>query len=508
MNNSKTVYVRRLIRSNAVVLAVLAVFISGLAAFHAPEQAAAQGADIRTGEKITYNISFERYRDVAYAEIYAVSEGQLNNKNAIELRGKIRTKDFFGAAFHFIDETRTTFVSTENGLPLYIEKNENGTGLPRETVYNYLNSPTLNLDLLAMVYKMRSMGGAGTLTLQENDKTYSVTFQPTIAEKVKTDAGEFDTTVVTVQSDFLTENGLKDVRINLSNDDARIPVIIRGKTAKGEFRAAAASIAIIELEVAVQPTPEPNRTPLPRATPTPVPTPVPYVNNQPLAPELAFVLGEKLNYQITSAGVPIGKFTLQVKERKQVKGRDSLLLTAVATETHPSNNLFRVGDSINAYVHPETLAASEIEIKLNGSLNSINGTAVWDAPTGSVIFNKANHVEVPVGTQSILSLVYALRSFNLKPSAVLSNPVNDTRVAVFWESKPYIFTLRPSVPEQIELRGEKVSAQLVTITTGNPTLDRLQPKIWLGTDAHRLPLRFSLGGYQADLISQSVITPK
>lgn len=491
-----------------IVLAVLAIFIGGLAAFYISERADAQGVDIRLGEKITYNVSFERYKDVAYAEIYAISEGRLNNKNAIELRGRIRTKDFFGAAFHFVDEMRTTFVSSENGLPLYVEKNENGTGLPRETTYNYLNSPTLNLDLLAMIYKIRSMGGAGTLPLQENDKNYTVTFQPTIAEKIKTDAGEFETTVVTVQSEFLTELGLKDVRINLSNDDARIPVLVRGKTSKGEFRAVAASVAVIEPEVEVQATPAPMRTPAPPASPTPAPTPLPYIDNQPLAPELAFALGETLKYQISTAGMPIGSFTLQAKERKQFRGMDSLLLSAVVTESRPGNSLFAVGDSITAYVNAETLAASQIEFNLKGSLNSINGSAVWDAPTGSVIYNKSNHAEVPVGTQSILSLLYAIRSFKLAPSPVLSNPVNDTRVAVFWETKPYIFTLRPSQTELINLQGEKVSAQLVTITTGHAVLDRLEPKIWLGTDAKRLPLRFSLGPYLADLVSVTNIPPQ
>ena len=107
------------------------------------------------------------------------------------------------------------------------------------------------------------------------------------------------------------------------------------------------------------------------------------------------------------------------------------------------------------------------------------------------------------------SLLYAIRSYNLKPSRDASNPVNDTRVAVFFDQQPVIFTLRPSAPEMITVAGEKVSAQLISVSTGNqnPQLDHLQIKLWLGNDDRRLPLRISAGGFQADLVANPN-TPK
>ena len=81
--------------------------------------------------------------------------------------------------------------------------------MPREINNNYLTAPTPNLDLLTLIYKLRYSGGSGAFTFVENDKTYTVTFQQGIAERVKTDAGEFDTVVVSVQSDFVTDMGLK-----------------------------------------------------------------------------------------------------------------------------------------------------------------------------------------------------------------------------------------------------------------------------------------------------------
>ena len=79
---------------------------------------------------------------------------------------------------------------------------------------------------------------------------------------------------------------------------------------------------------------------------------------------------------------------------------------------------------------------------------------------------------------------------------------------MFWETQPYVFTLRPASPEVITIDGKPVGAQLVTVTTGNPRLDQLGIKVWLGTDDSRTPLRFVVGGYQADLVKTEKPPPE
>lgn len=464
----------------------------------------------RVGERLTYNVSFGRFSSVAYGEVYVASRGRLADKDAVEIRAKFKTLDLVSAAFFLVDESRTTFASAESGLPLYTVRTQNLGGLPRETAVNYLAAPTSNVDLLTLIYKIRYSTGAGAVTLAENDKTYVVTFQSGATERVKTDAGEFDTSLISVQSDYFTEAGLKDLRINLSNDDSKLPVLVRFRAAKGEFKASLASIQIAEPDVdAPQPAPTPVKAPRQDPTPRPNPTPAPYIANQPLPPELAFDLGETLNYRLSAGGRPVGSFTLQARERRQFSGIDSLLLDATVTEIASGGaQVFAPGDYVRARVDPETLAPQQIDIKLSGPLSIYNRTVRFDKRGSVITFDGTDRVEAPIGTQSILSLLYALRSFNLKPSRNTSNPVNDTRVAVFWEKKPYIFTLRPSEAEIISVGGESLSSQLVSITTGNPQLDQLAIKIWLSNDERRVPLRFKMGQYEADLVSSAVVAPK
>jgi hypothetical protein len=471
-----------------------------------PAQPAAASVDtsFKVGERLTYTVGFEKFSNVAYAELQTVSRGRIGDVEVVELRSRVKTLDFLSAAFYLVDESRTIFASADTGVPLYVARTRYVGGLPKETIQNNLNAPTGNFDLVTMIHKIRQSDGSGSFNIFEGEKIHAVTFQATGPEKIKADAGEFDTSVVNVQCDYLTELGIRDLRINISTDEARVPVAIRFRTAKGEFRAKVASIQNLEPQAEPLPTPSPIGTPKP--TPVPTPTPRSYIDNQPLPPDLSFDLGETLEYRLSTAGQPVATFVLRAAERKEVQGVDSLILSATVTDS--PGGTFAKGDSIVAVVNPETLGPRKLDIKLSGPLASINQSVNFDERANLITFRGTGQIEAPVGTHSILSLVYAIRSFNLKPSKDTSNPINDTRVAVFWESRPYIFTLRPSVADLITMQNDKVSAQLISVSTGNPQLDALNLKIWLSNDERRIPLRFMAGSYQADLISYKIVQPR
>src|SRR6185503_10114593 len=232
-----------------------------------PGKADTTPSGIRLGERLSYNISFQRYDNVGYAEMIAVSRGKLGDADAVELRMRIKTTGLLSAAFYQIDESRTTFVNPESGSPMLVKRQDNGSVAVRETVTNYLNSPSPGFDLLSMIYKVRQSGGSGSFVLSEGERTYSVTFQPQQSEHQRTDAGEFETVISVVQSEYLTEHGILSMRINFSADEAHIPVLIRLKTAKGEFRVTLSGRLVTEPEV--EATPTPVATPTPKMVSTP-----------------------------------------------------------------------------------------------------------------------------------------------------------------------------------------------------------------------------------------------
>lgn len=496
-------FTRLRISSISMIASVLIAF--GITCYGQQPEAAVPG--FRVGERLTYTIAFERFTNVGYAEIAVVSRGKLGGHDALELHSRVKTTDIVSAAFYTVDESRTVFLSTETGLPLYISKVKNGSLSPSEVISNYLNTPATAADLLTTVFRIRSAGGQGSFAFAENDRSYTAILQQVATEAVRVSAGEFDTTVSSFESEYLKEIGISELRVNFTTDEFKVPVLIRFRTSKGQFRVELSSLQVKQA-VQVQPTPAATPTPLPMATPKPVATPTPYIDNQPLSEELAFPLGETLDYRITSGGRPVATLRLQARERKQFQTQDSLLLTAEIIAVEPGVTAFAMGDAASAHVNPDTLAPQQIELKFRGPLNSFNQTALFDQKSGTVTFAGTNSVDVPIGTHSILSLIYALRSFNLKRSRDAENPVNDTRVAVFWGTRSLIFTLRPADAESIDIHGTKTSAQQIVVNTGDPQLDQLGIKIWLSNDEKRVPLRIQIAAYQADLFADTTIEPK
>ncbi|MEJ7625111.1 MAG: DUF3108 domain-containing protein [Pyrinomonadaceae bacterium] len=459
---------------------------------------AASPSRFRIGEKLAYNISFGKFNNAGYAETNVVSRGKLGGRDAVEIRSKIKTFEMVSAAFFLLDESRIVFAAPDSGLPIYISSTSNDSAIPEEKISDYQTRPTSSFDLVTLIFKAREVGGAGIFQLVENGQPYTVVMTPAGSVTARTDVGNLDTNIYRLQSEFFIAHGITDVFISLTVDEARVPAIIRFSTIKGEFKAILAAIVLPEADL---PTPTPSPTPF--ATPKPVvaasPTPTAEPEIKPLAPELGFQLGEVLDYSISSGGKALGVVTLAAAERKLIDALDTLVLSATVTTVEPGSNVLRSGDAITASVDPETLAPRRLTGRFATTLAGLNQTVLFDRRSGEITFPGPAKIDAPIGTHSLLSLAYAMRSFNLKPSKTAANPVNDTRVAVFWETKAYIFTLRPSDTTEITVGAEKVSAQLIAINTGVPALDALAIKVWLDPET-RVPLRYSFGLYQADLV--------
>lgn len=454
----------------------------------------------RIGEKLTYSVAYENFQNIAYMETQVVSRGKLSGLDVVELKGKLKTFSIVSAAISMIDETRTVFA-TPDGHPVLIKRTFNDGPVPKELIIGNVSSPQTTLDLLTLIYKLRASGGNGSFSVTENGETTIFTATSGKSESVRIGAGTFETTISSVESPFLSALGIRSMSINFSSDENKLPVLIRFKTVQGDFRASLIGVQVAEIVNPAVPvlliTPA---LPELKPTPKPLPTPTPYIDNQPLLPELSFSLGESLEYVITTAGRPVAAIRLQAKERKLIQGRDTLRLTATVFAAEPRNEIFNLADSASGLVNPDTLTPYQADVNFGGNLRSINGSAVFDIATGQITLNQTIKIDAPAGTHGLLSLLYAMRSFNLKPSKDPTNPVNDTRVAVFYDDRPYIFTLRPSNPELITIGTDKIPAQMIAITTGNGQLDKLAIKVWLGVDDARLPLRISVGMYQADLV--------
>ncbi|HEY3102886.1 MAG TPA: DUF3108 domain-containing protein, partial [Pyrinomonadaceae bacterium] len=119
-----------------------------------------------------------------------------------------------------------------------------------------------------------------------------------------------------------------------------------------------------------------------------------------------------------------------------------------------------------------------------------------DQDRGAVTTDAKQRIEIPVGTHDLISLVYAIRTFDLSPpkrNAISILAIDQTRTLFITSQRR----------ETLEIGGQQIPSFLLTLTSDDGTADRLQLRMWVGDDSRHLPLRIAamtpLGPVRADL---------
>jgi hypothetical protein len=249
-------------------------------------------------------------------------------------------------------------------------------------------------------------------------------------------------------------------------------------------------------------------TPTETATPTPTPpvrTPTltttggnPPAAGAALPAELPFKAGEQLNFNVSLANSPqaVGTASFQVRARARYFNRDGLLLTVKAQTTAAASRIFFANDQINSYVDPNTLLPFRTELNLIEGRNRTNQIFTIDQDRGNAVTDKGVTIEIPVGTHDYISVLYALRSFNLTPP-------KRNAVTILVNNRPRTLFITSLKRETIQLGNQQIPAVQLSLTTDDPQPDKYALRLWVSEDRRRLPLRVTamtqLGQVRADL---------
>jgi hypothetical protein len=491
---------------------ILICLIIGLPNLHA------QNFSFTVGEKLTYNISYSTNTDAGYAELHSVSREKYNQREAILINAKVRTSGIVSAALFSFNNEYSTLVDEKNGLPLktvrIVREDFKNTEFTKEFPENLTaGQESGNFDYVSAIYHLRALplqiGDVYTFNVNEDEKVMALEARVIKREIITTSSGAFDSLVVQCYS--RTDESLKRLRIQLqfSNDDRRLPLSIKVNLGKGDIIATLASVQNTQPQIVPTPKPTPTPTPVP-VVPRPTPQPVkPYKDNEPLAPDLPFALGENLRFDMKFNNQNLGTAVLNVGERKLFFGKDSVLLSATVENKTGNQNFFLPTDVLKSYVAPNYLIPLRSESVLGGDLAGFSQNLQFDQSRGTVLSSRAAQIDIPVGTHDLVSFAFALRAFNFQ----IPNPKNrsetpNVRVSVFINDKPYILSLTATGLENLEINGKKMQTLAIVITNDQPPINQFNIKLWLTLDNRRLPLRLLVsspyGLIQADLKSQLV----
>jgi hypothetical protein len=126
----------------------------------------------------------------------------------------------------------------------------------------------------------------------------------------------------------------------------------------------------------------------------------------------------------------------------------------------------------------------------------MSGVVNMDQERGTAVTPDGKSIEMPVGTYDWVSVLYALRSFDLTPP-------KRNAVSLLINRRPRTLFITALKRETIELGGQRIPAVQLALATDEPDGDKMGLRLWVSLDRRRLPLRIAantpLGQIRGDL---------
>ena len=471
----------------------------------------------QVGEHLTYHVSFSSFVDAAHVELFVADRGTFFTREGLQLRAHVETTGIVNAALYSINNDYTSYIDPQTGIPYRTQQLIREAGRTSDTSSEYNQPvgtaaipPKLRLgefpgtyDMVSALYRLRALpladGARYFFNVRSDLDQYNAELKVTGRELIKTNVGSFNTIVTEVHVANNSDANSYRIHIYFSDDERHVPVLITARHRSGDIRVELAGTEFI-------PPPRTTATPTTTVTtpPVKVPTGPPQTGGQPLPPELPFKAGEQLNFTVFLANSPqsVATATFQVRPRAKYFNRDGILLTVKAQTLASLSRVFFANDQINSYVDPNTLLPFRTELNLIEGKRRTQQTLTIDQDRGSVVTDKGANIEIPVGTHDYVSVLYALRLFNLAPSNNPSTP-RQNAVTILVNNRPLTLKITTLRRETIQLGTQQVAAIQLSLTTDDPQPDKYGLRLWVSDDSRHLPLRVAaitqLGPLRADL---------
>lgn len=465
-------------------------------------------APYRIGERLTYNVSFSNFPTAAHVELYVAARGTFFGREGIQIRAHVQTSGMVNVALYAINNDYTTYVDPETGLPYHSQE------IVREAARTANNATELNrsadtsgappklrtgevpgtYDFVSALFRLRALplseGTSYSLNVRGESNEYRAQLKVDGREMIRTSVGTFNAVVTQLRVPDNSEANSYHLKIYFSDDDRHVPVLFTARQSSGDIRAELAGSQ------------------LPATSPPPTvagpPSSPPGVPRPPASPDdgalsgLPFKVGEQLNYRIFAGNMPepVATASYQVRARSRYFDHDGLMFTLNAKTTGLAQLLFSANDQIVSYVDQRTLLPFRTELNLVEGNHRENSTLILSQDDGKVTTATGQRLDMPVGTHDYLSVLYAIRTFNLVPPKRLA-------VSILVNNRPKTLFITSLGRETIELGSQKILAIQISLTTDDPESDKFVLRGWISDDQRRLPLRLTaateIGPLRADL---------
>ena len=171
-------------------------------------------------------------------------------------------------------------------------------------------------------------------------------------------------------------------------------------------------------------------------------------------PLATFTVGERLIFDVSWMGIPVGIGTLEVKEKVLKNGRPAYHLIAVAKTNDFLSKIYPVEDALDSFVDAERFVSLEFSKKLREGRYRADERIVYDASKErgfyeSFLNKNKKEISIPARVQDVLSAFFWFRLQSIAVGKSLHTFVNS-------EEKNWDLEIQVLGLETKELRGGRV----------------------------------------------------
>lgn len=204
------------------------------------------------GERLSYDVSWADFIVAAEFTIETDQRRTFDGIDGYRVTAQAKTVGLVSGLVLKVNDVYESFINASTLQPFRAEKrSRHGKKQTQSSVTIDQDKRTVQLtggrtleipgetyDFAALIFAIRGMdltiGKSRTLTVIEDEKLYTIKLQPEAREKVTTRAGTYDTVKIATSRIKGRENdNLYNLKIHVTNDAARIPVLITAEPSWG-----------------------------------------------------------------------------------------------------------------------------------------------------------------------------------------------------------------------------------------------------------------------------------
>lgn len=231
-------------------------------------------------------------------------------------------------------------------------------------------------------------------------------------------------------------------------------------------------------------------------------------------PVTSLATGEKLTYEVSWIGIPVGQIILENHGLEEVEGEEAYHLTFLAISNEFLSNFFHIEDTVHTWISREKGYPLRFEKVIKEGHYGRHQVIDFDHEKKTATYyrkDKPDHqpktIEMPPGAQDVFSVLYWIRRQPLGLGKRLVLDVNADKKNWLVEAE----VIDKGVLET-ESMGKKVAYLLEpSATHEGKELEKGKMLVWISADGRHIPLAFQVKtpifGSAYAILSEAILPP-